>query len=341
MRKIKVALIGTNILSHAMPVFLSVLKQSDIFEFVGYNFPEGEKEKWPDRAKDFEKYTELSLDEIFNNDEIEAVLIETEEKYLTKYALQAARHNKHIHMEKPGGTSLSEFEEMIEAAKKSGKVFHTGYMYRYNPCIQKLMEEIKNGELGEIISVEAQMNCRHLPENREWLKGFPGGMMFFLGCHLVDLILRVKGEPERIIPLNKCTGTDGVTSKDFGMAIFEYKDGVSFAKTNAMEVGGFTRRQLVVTGTKKTVEIKPLEINIAGGLTSAKETVYDEITNWNCKGVTYETEGFDRYDEMMASFAAMVRGEKENPYSYDYELLLYKTILKCCGRKDNESDTCK
>ncbi len=44
MRKIKVALIGTNILSHAMPVFLSVLKQSDIFEFVGYNFPEGEKE---------------------------------------------------------------------------------------------------------------------------------------------------------------------------------------------------------------------------------------------------------------------------------------------------------
>ena len=34
---------------------------------------------------------------------------------------------------------------------------------------------------------------------------------------------------------------------------------------------------------------------------------------------------------MLASFAAMVRGEKENPYTYDYELELYKTVLQCCG----------
>ena len=332
MRKVKIALIGTNNLSHAMPVFNSVLKQDDIFEFVGYNFPEDEKEQWPTRAEEFKKYTELSLDEIWNNDEIEAVLIETEEKHLTKYALEAARHQKHIHMEKPGGTSLPDFEKLIEEVKRGEKVFHTGYMYRYNPRVKKLMEDINNGELGDIVSVEAQMNCRHLPQNRQWLEGFPGGMMFFLGCHLVDLVLRIKGEPERIIPLNKCTGTDGVTSEDFGMAVFEYKDGVSFIKTNAMEVGGFIRRQLVVTGTKKTVELKPLEINIPGGLTATKETVYDEIKNWNCKGESVESEGFDRYDDMMASFAAMVRGEIENPYSYDYELLLYKTLLKCCGR---------
>ena len=24
-------------------------------------------------------------------------------------------------------------------------------------------------------------------------------------------------------------------------------------------------------------------------------------------------------------------GEKKNPYTYDYELELYKTVLKCCG----------
>ena len=38
---------------------------------------------------------------------------------------------------------------------------------------------------------------------------------------------------------------------------------------------------------------------------------------------------------MMAAFAAMVRGECENPYTYDYELELYKTILMACeeGKK--------
>jgi hypothetical protein len=34
---------------------------------------------------------------------------------------------------------------------------------------------------------------------------------------------------------------------------------------------------------------------------------------------------------MMLSFAAMVRGEKQNPWSLDYELELFKVILACCG----------
>ena len=40
---------------------------------------------------------------------------------------------------------------------------------------------------------------------------------------------------------------------------------------------------------------------------------------------------YERYDAMMRNFAEMVRG-KENPYSYDYELGLYRLILKSCGK---------
>ena len=46
------------------------------------------------------------------------------------------------------------------------------------------------------------------------------------------------------------------------------------------------------------------------------------------------SEIYERYDTMMASFGAMVRGEKVNPYTYDYELDLYRTILQACGRTD-------
>lgn len=62
----------------------------------------------------------------------------------------AADHNKHIHMEKPGGVELADFERLIPIMKKTGKVFHTGYMYRYNPYIKKIMQRVKNGELGRI-----------------------------------------------------------------------------------------------------------------------------------------------------------------------------------------------
>jgi hypothetical protein len=35
---------------------------------------------------------------------------------------------------------------------------------------------------------------------------------------------------------------------------------------------------------------------------------------------------------MMRNFAEIVRG-KENPYGYDYELGLYRLILRACGKE--------
>lgn len=329
MRKIRVAQIGISANSHGWEIFKSIEKQSDIFEFVGYTLPENECEKFPIQVKDLEVHREMTLEEILADQSIEAVAIETEEIYLTKYALLAAKAGKHIHMEKPGGINLSDFEELISIMKKTGKIFHTGYMYRYNPYVKELLSKIKDGELGEIISVEAQMNCPHTETLRQWLQAFPGGMMFFLGCHLVDLVLQIKGVPEKIFPFNKCTGIDGVTATDYGMAVFEYKNGISFVKTNACEIGGFLRRQLVVTGTKGTVELKPFEICVDGGQHTDKTEYFDK--NWYVPGVTSRSMLYDRYDEMMASFASMVSGEKENPYTLDYEMTLYKTILKACG----------
>jgi len=330
MRKINIAVIGANRLSHAQQIIDSIKKQNDLFNLVGYCLPENEHTKFPEVAAKLNGYPEMTLEEILNNPEIEAVAVETEEIYLTKYARMAAEHGKHIHMEKPGGTSLAEFEAMIAAVKAGGKVFHTGYMYRYNPHVMALMERIRAGELGEIISVEAQMNCYHNAQNRQWLENFPGGMMFFLGCHLVDLILQIKGMPDDIIPYNRCSGVEGVTSTDFGMALFTYPNGISFAKTSAVDIGGFARRQLVVSGTKGTVELQPLEMITHGGQFTTM-TEYRNPGSWVDRGTSTDSPVHDRYDSMMASFAAMVRGEKENPWNADYELNLYRCVLRACG----------
>lgn len=329
MKKIKIAQIGTSKNSHGTMIWNSLVKQSDIFEVVGYAMPENEKEKFYDQVKPFLDYPELSLDEILQNPEIEAVAVETEEKYLTKYALMCAEHKKHIHMEKPGGIELCDFEKLIALVKENKTVFHTGYMYRYNPAIIDTFEKIERGELGDIISVEAQMSCPEPAAVRQWLSDYPGGMMFFLGCHLVDLILRIKGEPEKITSFNASTGFEGISSKDYGMAVFEYDSGASFVKTNAWEPGGFGRRQLVVTGTRASIEIKPLEWCAPGG---KQYTELHEIkgANWHEKAEVMHSAPVDRYDPMTYGFAERVRGKEEKIYTPDYELTLYKTLLKCC-----------
>lgn len=334
MRKIKIALIGFNDYSHARQICTSLKEQTDIFELVGYTLPENEREKFPYLMHFLEGYPEMSLEEILNNPEIEAVAVETEEIYLTKYAIMAAEHGKHIHMEKPGGQELEEFEKLISLVKEKGLVFHTGYMYRYNPCVKQILADIENGEFGEIISVEAQMNCMQNTEVRQWLSHMKGGMTFFLGCHLIDLVYRIQGEPKKIIPMNRCTGKDGITSTDFGMVVFDYGNAVSFAKASAYEIGGYARRQLVVVGTKKTVVLEPFEMKVVGGHSGRNmytgKVEYKEPRPWEVMGKYEESEEYHRYDPMMAGFAEIVRGERENPYTPDYELGLFKVLMKAC-----------
>ena len=330
MKKIRIAQIGTSGNSHGREIFATISAMPEIFEVVGYALPENERSKFPGRMDVFEGYREMSVEEILSDPSIDAVTVETEEIYLTNYAQMVANAGKHMHMEKPGGVSLEAFEKLIDTVKSKGTVFHTGYMYRYNPAVREIIDRVRSGEIGEVVSVEAPMNCRHGEALTRWLSSFEGGMMFYLGCHMVDLVLQIQGLPKHVIPFNRSSGRfDDCDSKDFSMAVLEYDRGVSIVKTTTVECGGFLRRQLVITGTKGRFMVCPLEINLKYPLEC---TEYNECFEdaWEATGVWKRSEEYDRYTAMLSAFASMVRGELENPYSYDYELDLFRTIKKCC-----------
>lgn len=342
MRKIRIAQIGLNQYSHSGEIFDTLVKFPELFDIAGYALVEDERETCERKIKHFAGYPELTLEQILNDPTIEAVAVETDEIHLTKYAQMAAEHGKHIHMEKPGGADLAAFEKLIDTVKANGKVFHIGYMYRYNPFIREAIEGAKRGDFGEIYSVEAHMSRNDPPEVREWFNTLPAGMMFYLGCHLVDLVLQIKGEPKRVLPMTFATGKDGIVSPDYGLAMLEYDNGISLVRMSGVEIGGTARRQLVLVGEKKTLEIKPLEQSLTeeekerfGSAKYALTTERDErAPDENGKTVKKheKSEIVCRYDDMLQAFAAMVRGEKENPYTTDYELMLYRTLLKCCGK---------
>lgn len=327
MKKIKIAQIGAGH-DHATAAISMLKHHSDIFELVGYAVvPEDLKNPkqygYEGNKTCYDGIPQMSAEEILNYSGLDAVCIETEDSALTKYAIMAAEKGLHIQMDKPGSIDDTDFDRLIDLVKSKNLVFHVGYMYRYNPEIVKVKEDIKSGKLGEIYAVDAQMNCYHNPEKREWLGNYPGGMLYFLGCHLVDLVYDICGMPEDVIPLSTSVGTDGVTAEDFGMAVFKYKNGVSFVKSTAVELGGFERRQIVICGTKGTVEIRPLEHFVGNrpdlfvAQTTGIREVYD--TDWSADGEHHNSEVYGRYDAMYRAFAEYVNGIKINPFNYEYE----------------------
>lgn len=338
MKPIKIALIGVNEHSHCVQVHTRLHQLKEYFEVVGIAYPENEKNRLPERIeklheswekKGLQPVPEMTMEQVLGDPTIEAVAVETDEIYCTKYALLAAKAGKHIHMEKPGGRELADFEKLIKTVKEKKLIFCPGYMYRYNPYVQELLAAIEKGELGEIISVEAQMSRWDQPALRQWLGNFKGGMMFFLGCHLVDLVYRIMGKPQKVHAMNKCTDLGGIHTEDHGMAVLEYPHGVSFVRTMATERGGYLRRQLVVTGTKGTWELKPFEWGKEAAMTTKRNISMQE--KWGDPGIDTVTEPFDRYNAMLTHFARCVRGQQENEFTPDYELEVYKLLLQCCG----------
>ena len=323
MKKLKIVQIGTGH-DHALAP-IDFLKERDDIDFLGYVRVEND-------SLSFDGVKELSLNEVLNIKDLDAVFIETEDKYLTKYAYEFVKRGIAVQMDKPGGQNKKCFDALFDLAEKNKVPLHLGYMYRYNPALKKIIKTVKSGELGKIYYSEMHMSCHHSDKKRRWLKDYKGGMMNFLGCHLVDLLLQIQGVPDEILPFNSANGKD--SGEDIGFAVFRYGNNASFIRSAGLEAGGFKRRNIVVVGEKGTMEIRPTEHYIEEGLISDLYITMIDKNNTDLNGGKTEKITFgpyDRYYEMYDEFIRIVRGEIENPYSYEYEKQLHDILLKACG----------
>ena len=333
MNKIKVVQIGTGH-DHAHVAMKCLLSLPEVFDVVGY--VRVDQNDMSERNLSFPWFKDikcLTLEEAFNIPDLQCAVIETDDALLTKYALLALKRGLHVQMDKPGGQDHKELSFAFDFAKANNLTLHTGYMYRYNPAIKKALQMAKDGELGEIYSIEAQMSCWLSDSKRAWLKTFKGGMTNFLGCHLIDFVLQMKGTPKEIIPLSVCSRND-LGGEDVGLAVLKYDNCTATIKSNGMETGGPLRRKIVVTGELGTIEINPTEYPKQGYgtaiFTDMRVTLVKD-DEWNCRPEPIVFGPFDRYQEMFLEFARIVNGEMENPYSYEYEKYLHEILLKACG----------
>ena len=95
-------------------------------------------------------------------------MVETEELKLIETAQKCVDKGLHVHIDKPAGGNVDDFERLLNTAKSKNLTVQIGYMYRYNPAVQYCWNAVKNGELGKIYQVDAIMNSWYSPEKREW-----------------------------------------------------------------------------------------------------------------------------------------------------------------------------
>lgn len=140
------------------------------------------------REKGFHVYG--SADEIFNDDDIGAVLIATPNDFHCDYAVRAAKAKKNVISEKPIGLSSKEAKAMFDAAKENGVIFEVHQNRRWDRDFLTIKKMYEEKTLGDIYRIESRvMGSNGIPGEWRRKKAQGGGMMLDWGVHLIDQAL--------------------------------------------------------------------------------------------------------------------------------------------------------
>ena len=136
MKKLRVGQIGT-LHDHSQGKLAAAAKFPDIFEIVGV-VPDSDEKIAEARARGYENFTYLTREQLqktkpfcdyplmteeqLYNAGCDLILVEGFEYDLVPTALRCVENGIPVHMDKPAGRDLSEFERLIEAARRTGGV---------------------------------------------------------------------------------------------------------------------------------------------------------------------------------------------------------------------------
>ena len=157
-----------------------------------------------DRAQAFAQHYGIPTvttepEEVFRHPRVEAVIVDTPDRYHAPLTLAAAQHGKHIFCEKPLATTLADAQAMVEAAQKAGVRTLMGFSNRWNPMFRRVHDMIAAGELGTIYHVHSQNFNAGLLGDRprfSWRtdpERTGTGILGDLGAHAIDLIQYLLG----------------------------------------------------------------------------------------------------------------------------------------------------
>jgi len=103
-----------------------------------------------------------NLDEMLNDDEINAIYIATPPNTHAGLTLKAAKAGKAVYVEKPMANSYAECLAMVEACQKANVPLFVAYYRRTLPGFLKVKELIESGKLGKIrfVNIEMYQPCQ-------------------------------------------------------------------------------------------------------------------------------------------------------------------------------------
>ena len=202
---------------------------------------------------------------VWNDADVQAVVICSETNRHLELILAAAKARKHLFAEKPLGFTARDSYAMAKAIERANLLFTTGYFMRTDPKHIFLKDEIAKGNLGKITRIGGS-NCHSgslggwFDKEWRWMADpkFAGvGGFGDLGTHSLDIMMWLMGEvASATADIKVVTGRYGDCDES-GAGLMKFKNGatgtlaagwVDIANPVTLEVSGTEGHALILDG---------------------------------------------------------------------------------------------
>ena len=201
MDRLGIAIVGASMRSSMMATYLN--------EYPEQGYVTGYYDLIPQRAELLIDKHELkdtviypSLKAAVTDPKVSAVFIGTSDSAHRRPVVEALKAGKHVFCEKPMAITLRDCDAIMAAATAAHSVFYLGMNLRHGPVHEKLHEIMTSGELGRILTIEAnEYYVGGRTYFRRWnrLRKFGGGLWITKACHDFDLLNWMAGaDPQTV-----------------------------------------------------------------------------------------------------------------------------------------------
>jgi predicted dehydrogenase len=248
---------------------------------------------------------------------LDAVYVATPHVLHAENAIMCLNAKMPVLCEKPLAMNARQVSQMIAAAEANNTFLMEALWTRFMPPINKVLELIQAGEIGELHSVKADFGfaAEFKPEGRLFDPALGGGSLLDIGIYPVFLALLLFGKPEQV----DARAVLGPTQVDSicGMLLKFPGDKLAILDSTILSD---TKTEAFIYGSKGHInihsrwhEMTSLSLHLKGG----GETQNFKFEN-KCLGYRYEAE------EVMRCIAS---GKKQSDrMSHAFSLLLIETL---------------
>ena len=239
-----------------------------------------------------------SYEALLQDPDVDAVYISLPNHLHCEWTVKALEAGKHVLCEKPFAMNVAEVERMVETAGRCDRLLVDAVWSRWHPRMERLVEYIQGGELGEIVSINSSFTFpASLEGNYRLDPEMGGGALFDVGVYSLHAVAALLGDNQSAV-IEKCEANIGPT-------------GIDLTTRWRLRVGETS----LAEGVASFEEPENQSLFVQGKNGSAELLGDQAFTSWKATSAlrlgnaVEEFAAVDPYQLMIENFGKSVRGE--------------------------------